>query len=102
MERMLQIIKSLFNFIKTCYSEPSGNGSSTRIHIGAIFAFVLGVGVSFSVLVHKGRITIDQFNQYLSSGGTFILTTAGPLYGVNKAADWAKNKNQNQVDQGEK
>jgi hypothetical protein len=80
-------------WVRSIWSEPNGNGSSTRVIITAIVSFILGIGISFGVATHKKLITIEQFNSFLSSGSTFILTTCGPLYGANKAADWLKDKN---------
>lgn len=37
------------------------NGSSTRVHIGLLTAFVIAVGISFGVLVHKKLISVEQF-----------------------------------------
>jgi hypothetical protein len=81
-----------WSWIKSVYSEPDGSGSSTRIHITMLIAFILGVGISFGVATHQKRITIEQFNNFLSAGSTFIVTTCGPLYAANKTADWLKNK----------
>lgn len=86
--------KAFLGFIRSVYSESDGSGSSTRLHIGLLTAFVISVGLSFGVLVHKKTITIEQFNGFLGSAATFLVTTAGPLYGVNKLADWAKDKGQ--------
>ncbi len=83
-----------WTWIKSIWSEPNGNGSSTRVIITAIISFILGVGISFAVATHAKLITIEQFNNFLSAGGNFILTTCGPLYGANKAADWLKSKDQ--------
>lgn len=89
---MTWIVK-LLHFLKSVYSEADGTGSSTRVHIGLLTVFVVSVGISFSVLVVKHVITIEQFDNFLSSAATFLIGTCGPLYGVNKFADWAKNKN---------
>ena len=58
-----------------------------------LIAFILGVGISFGVATHQKRVTIEQFNNFLNAGATFIVTTCGPLYAANKAADYLKNKN---------
>lgn len=89
-------ILKILHFIKSVYSEPDGSGSSTRVHIGLLTVFVISVGVGFSVLVFKKSITIEQFDNFLSSAATFLIGTCGPLYGVNKLADWAKT---NKTDQ---
>lgn len=86
-------------FIKSIFSEPDGNGSSSRVLIAIIVAFILGVGVSFATLVHGHKLTPDQFNSFLQQGSNFILTTCGPLYGINKITDVIKNKSGN--DQGQ-
>jgi len=85
-------MKALFAWLKSVYSEPSGNGSSTRILLGMIVAFILGIGVSFAISTNHGKFSMDQFCHYLETSGNFILTTGGPLYGINKAADAYKNK----------
>lgn len=90
---MKETLYKLFVWLKSVYSEPDGTGSSTRIHISLLTLFVIMVGVSFALLVHKHSITIEQFNGYLGAAATFLISTTGPLYGVNKLADWAKNKN---------
>lgn len=85
-------LKPVIAWIKSVYSEADGTGSSTRIHISLLTSFVLGVGISFGILVHKHSISVEQFNQFLVAGGTFIATTCGPLYGVNKVAALIKGK----------
>jgi hypothetical protein len=80
------------DFIKSVFSEPDGSGSSSRIMIAILIAFILGVGISLSTLIFNKKITIEQFDNYLSTGANFILTTCGPLYGMNKAADAYKNR----------
>lgn len=72
------------NFIKSVFSESDGTGSSTRVVMGLVVAFILGVGIAFTTLVCKKGITIEQFDNFLISGGEFILTVSGPLYGVNQ------------------
>ncbi len=79
-------------WLLSAFSEPSGNGSVTRILMTAIVAFILGCGISFAVAAHFSRITMDQFNNFLGAGGLFIVTTAAPLYALNKASDAYKNK----------
>jgi hypothetical protein len=91
---MLESLKPLFTFIKSVYSD-NGQGSSTRVHMGAIIAFVLGVGVSFSVSVHHKLITLEQFDAFLGAAGTFIVTVCGTLYGINKAGSYFDGKNGN-------
>jgi hypothetical protein len=87
--------QSVATWLKGAYSEPGGQGSSTRLHITALIAFVLSVGAGFAVLVHKHSITIEQFDGFLTSASVFLTSTCGSLYGLNKAADWAKNHNDN-------
>jgi len=82
-------------WLKSVYSEPDGSGSSTRIHVSAIIAFILGIGISFATATHYKVFTIDQFNSFLSSASLFIVSTCGPLYGMNKVSDWAKNRDNN-------
>ena len=73
-----------WKWVRSIYSEPNGNGSSTRIHITALVAFILGIGVSFGIATHNKKFTIQEFNSFLEAGSTFIVTTCGPLYGMNK------------------
>ena len=94
----MEFIKKIMSFIRSVYSEADGSGSSTRVHIGILTAFTIGVGVSFSYLVHTTRVSIEQFNSFLASAATFLVSTCGPLYGINKLSDWAKSKNQTQSD----
>jgi hypothetical protein len=93
--KLLTFLTSFIAWLRSVYSESDGNGSSTRLHIAAIFAFTLGCGISFAWLVHKKTITIEEFDAFLVSATAFITGTAGPLYGVNKLADWAKSNKQN-------
>jgi hypothetical protein len=90
-----EFLKPLMSFLKSVYSESSGAGSSTRVHIGAILAFILGVGISFAVAVHLKKITIEQFDNFLSSGAIFITSTAGTLYSANQVGNWAQKREDN-------
>jgi hypothetical protein len=72
------------DFIKSVFSEPDGSGSSVRVVMGLVVAFILGIGVTFGVLVWRKTITIEQFDNFLTTGGEFILTVSGPLYGANQ------------------
>lgn len=85
-------IMPFFSWLKSVYSESDGSGSSTRVHMTALIAFIIGVGVSFSVSVHHGHITLEQFDSFLSAGATFIVTCCGALYGINKVSSWAEGK----------
>ena len=80
-----------WQWLKSIWSEPNGNGSSTRIHMTILIAFIIGVGISFGVATHQKRFSIEQFDNFLNAGATFIVTTCGPLYAANKVADWGKN-----------
>ena len=97
---MVNFLKQLFLWLKSVYSESSGNGSATRVHIGLIVGFVIAVGLSFATAVHLHKLTIDQFNSYLNTAGQFVVVTGGPLYAANQAGNWLQkredNKNQNQ------
>jgi len=86
-------MKAFLTWLKSIWSEPDGSGSSTRVHMTMLIAFILGVGISFGVATHQKRVSIEQFNNFLNAGATFIVTTCGPLYAANKAADFLKNKN---------
>jgi hypothetical protein len=88
-------MNELLKFIKSVFSESDGSGSSSRVMMGLIVAFILGIGVAFGTMVHFKAITIDQFNSFLHAGGEFIVTTAGPLYGVNKFTDVLKKNGNN-------
>jgi hypothetical protein len=81
-----------FTWLRSVYSESDGSGSSTRIHMTLLILFVLGVGVSFAVSVHHKLITLEQFDSFLTSGATFIVTTCGALYGINKVSEYANSK----------
>jgi hypothetical protein len=89
-------MKEFLAWLKSAFSEPSGNGSVTRILMSMIVAFILGCGVSFAVATHYKHITMDQFNSFLGAGGLFVVTTAGPLYALNKMTDAYKNKDKDQ------
>jgi len=91
---MKQLLMSLFSWIKSVYSD-NGVGSSTRVHIGIIIGFVVSVGLSFAIAVHMHRITLADFDSFLSSGGTFIVTTGGPLYAANQAGNWLQKREDN-------
>ena len=86
-------MKQFLSWLRSVYSEVDGTGSSTRVHMSILIAFVVGIGISFGIATHQKHITIEQFNNFLNSGSTFIVTTCGPLYASNKLADWAKSKN---------
>ena len=86
-------LSPIFTWIRSVYSEPDGNGSSTRVHMAAIIGFIIGVGISFCISVHHQRVSIDQFDGFLTAAGTFILTTCGALYGINKAGSYFDAKN---------
>ena len=90
-------IKLIGAWLRSCYSEPDGTGSSTRIHISLLIAFVLSVGASFAHLVNLHVISIEQFCIFLGAAATFLVTTTGPLYGANKLADWAKGKHDDNI-----
>lgn len=86
--------KPFFTWLRSVYSESDGTGSSTRLHVGLIIGFIVGVGLSLAVSVHHGHITVEQFDGFLSAGGMFIMTCCGALYGINRLADWAETKTQ--------
>jgi hypothetical protein len=86
-------MKAFFSWLKSAYSESDGSGSSTRIHMTALIAFVIGIGVAFGVATHQKKFTIEQFDGFLGASATFIVTTCGPLYGLNKASDVLNKRN---------
>ena len=86
---------NFWKWVQSTYSEPDGSGSSTRVIVSALIAFIIGVGISFGIATHYKKFSMEEFDNFLNASSTFILETCGPLYGVNKAADWAKNKSTN-------
>ena len=88
-------MNNVLTWTKSIWSEPDGSGSSTRVHMTMLIAFILGVGISFGIATHQKRVSIEQFNNFLAAGATFIVTTCGPLYGANKVADFLKTKSTN-------
>jgi hypothetical protein len=85
-------LTAFISWLKSVFSESDGTGSSTRVSIGLLVSFVIGVGIAFCVGVHRKTITIAEFNAFLGAAATFLTATCGPLYGVNKLADWANKK----------
>ncbi len=85
-------VVSFASWLRSVYSEADGSGSSTRVHMGAVIGFVLGVGISYAVSVHHRYVTIEQFDGFLTAGATFIVTICGSLYGINKVSSWAEGK----------
>jgi hypothetical protein len=81
-------------FFKSVFSEADGTGSASRILIALLVVFVVGAGASFAVAIHVHKLTINDFNSFLSAAGTFLVTTTSPLYGINKLTDAYKNKQQ--------
>jgi hypothetical protein len=92
-------LTAFFSWLRSVFSEPDGTGSSTRVVISALIGFAIAAGFSFAYLVHIKTITIEQFDGFLTAAGTFITVTCGPLYGVNKLADYGKNKQPTQGQQ---
>lgn len=93
-----QFITAFLTWLRSTFSEPDGTGSSTRLVISALIGFAITVGLSFAYLVHIKSITIEQFDSFLVASATFISVTCAPLYGTNKLADYAKNKQGQQID----
>lgn len=87
------MFKAFITWLRSVYSEADGSGSSTRVHISCIVAFVIGVGVSFCVSLHHKVITMAEFNSFLDSSATFLTTVCGVLYGINKAGSYMDGKN---------
>lgn len=54
--------------------------------MSVVILFVIGVGISFAVMVHHHTMTLEQFNMFLGAAGVFIVTTCGVLYGLNKTS----------------
>ena len=82
------------DFLKSVFSEPDGTGSCSRILMTAIVGFVLGAGTTLVYKIHQ-PVTVTDLCTFLGTAGTFILSTAGPLYGMNKLADVMKNNSDN-------
>lgn len=85
-------MNGFIQWAKSIWSEPDGSGSSTRVITTSLVAFIIGVGLSFGLAVHLKKITMDQFDSFLSAGSLFIVTTCAPLYAANKTADVFKSK----------
>lgn len=98
-EVVTSFVKSFFNWLRSVYSESDGSGSSTRVHISLVFAFILGVGTSFCVSVHHKLITIEQFDAFLTAAGGFIAVVSGVLYGMNRTSEYLNNRLQAQGQQ---
>jgi hypothetical protein len=81
-----------FGFFKSMFSESDGTVSSTRVMVSLLITFVIAVGISFAIKVNAKGMSPEQFNEYLRAGSSFILTTCGPLYAVNKVASVMNNK----------
>jgi hypothetical protein len=92
---MKQALASLFTWLRSVYSEPTGEGSSTRLIISALVGFVIACGVSLAVLVHRHTVTVEQFNSFLGAASGFLVTSTTPLYAANKLAAYGKDKNGN-------
>lgn len=97
---MFKFIVPFITWLKSVYSEADGMGSSTRVHIGIILAFTLTVGLSFAVATHLKKITIEQFDGFLNTAATFIVTTGGPLYAANQAGNWLQKREDNKNQPG--
>jgi hypothetical protein len=87
-------LNPLFSWLRSAYSESDGTGSSTRVHVGLIIAFTVGVGVSFAVSVHHKLISLGDFDAFLGAAAAFTTATCGALYGINKLGSWAESKTQ--------
>lgn len=74
-------------WLKSVFSESDGTGSSTRVFIGLILAFLIGCGVSFCVSVHYKALSMIEFNSFLSTAQTFLVTVVPLLYGLNRGAN---------------
>ena len=88
---MLSFLKQSLVWLGSIWSESDGSGSTTRVLMTVLVSFIVGAGTSFTVATHQKIITIEQFNAFLSAGGSFIALTVPIIYGINKAADWANN-----------
>lgn len=88
---MWQSLKSFFTaffaFVKSVFSESDGTGSSTRVFIGLILSFLVGCGVSFCVSVHYKALTMTEFNSYLSTAQTFLVTVVPLMYALNRGGN---------------
>jgi hypothetical protein len=82
---------SKLGFARSMFSESDGTASSTRVCVAVIIAFIVGSGVTLIAKLHT-PVVVDDINKFLSSAGTFIMTTCTPLYGINKGADVMNKK----------
>lgn len=98
---MLQSLKSVFTWLKSAYSESTGEGSSTRLHIGLIVGFTLSLGTSLGVLVLMHHLTVDDLCKWMNAAATFLTASCGSLYGINATKDFLKSKNGNQPNNGQ-
>lgn len=97
----MQYVLGALRWVKSIYSERDGTGSSTRVHIGSLLGFVLGVGCTFAYSVHHKVMTIEQFDGFMTAAGAFIVTTVPVIYGLNTVGnnikDWLASKNQPEI-----
>jgi hypothetical protein len=92
---MISSIKSALTWLRSAYSEDTGQGSSTRLVISALVGFVIVCGISLAILVHEKRVTVAEFNSFLGAASGFLVTSTTPLYASNKLAAYGRDKNAN-------
>lgn len=83
------------NFVRSVFSEPDGTGSTSRILITAIVAFVLGIGSALVAKIHT-PVTVADIDSFLGAAGIFIASTCTPMYLINKGANTMIVKSDNE------
>lgn len=86
-------MKINFNTIKSMFSEADGTVSLTHVIIAIVFTFVLSIGLAFALATHSNKLSMNDFDGFLNSAGTFVATSCGPLYAINRGSDYLKSKN---------
>lgn len=78
-------------YLRSMLSEKDGTGSSSRLCLVLVVVFTLGF---ISALVWKihAPITVPDFCQAVGALGTFVLSTVGVLYGINRLGNFGDNK----------
>jgi hypothetical protein len=93
-------VKWGLRWLPSFLSEPDGTGSSTRLYIGLVVAFVVGAGTALVCKIHQ-PITVADLNSFLTAAGTFVAVICAPLYGLNKLANVTNNRSQQDPDRNQ-
>lgn len=78
-------------FVRSIFTGDNGGGSSSRLCVVSIVAFVIGAGAALLYKMHS-PVTMKDFIDFLGAAGTFIATSCGPLYLINKSAEVVNNR----------